>query len=364
MGSEPTMELSPALTQRIAKWRAFHADPTPGQILCTVTTWNMDLDLTPFGVEDRPVNGWDYRRERRALAENTVRALRGRQQLLRELDLDDIPFVSPGVGIATHSLYLSGGEMVMDEHNTWAHPVLHQWNQVDTLRPDPEREWFRFLEEMDRHFVDLADGDYAVQTFGHFGPSDMANALRGNDLFLDVYDAPDQVDRLLQRCVEAGAWLERRLRTLVPPTEGGRVIWGAWLPGDPVFQSEDASDLCAPATYRDLFRPHTEAFAAAFDGCFIHHHARGLHVHPDIAAVRGLRMVEVSLDPNCDRPIDRLPELYEANRDLPLMTRATPADIHAHIDRIKEGRIFLSIDVPTLSEAKETIAFLRRHSRL
>jgi hypothetical protein len=357
------MPYQPWLIERVERYRAFFADKTPGQILVTLALWDMGIDLgVPGG---RPLNAWDFETETDAFAEQRVRHLRAAIALHREIGDDWIPYASPGAGIALNSIYYSGAAMIPGKSTSWVHPVIHDWDDLAHLRPDPENRWFRFIRQVTERFVALNEGDYVVQTFSHFAPMDMANALRGNTLFTDFYDAPAQVHALTQRCVEGIVWLEREQRKIVPiDVAGGTVIWGTWVPGPVIFMSEDAPDLCSAETYVEFGRPYTNQVSEAMGGAWIHHHARGYQVHQAVAQVKDLRLLQISLDPNCEPPIHRLDDLYMWNGDLPLMTHCHARDVYEHIDQIKQGRLVLMLTADDLAEARETLAFIRQHSQV
>ena len=46
------------------------------------------------------------------------------------------------------------------------------------------------------------------------------------------------------------------------------------------------------------------------------------------------------------------------------MTRCTVEDVYEKIDVIKKGRVMLMLIVENLDEARETVAFIRKHSRV
>jgi hypothetical protein len=115
--------------------------------------------------------------------------------------------------------------------------------------------------------------------------------------------------------------------------------------------------------YVEFARPYTDQVSEAMGGAWIHHHARGFHVHREIAQVKGLRQLQISLDPNCEPPIHRLDDLYAWNGDIPLMTHCHARDVYEQIDAIKRGRLVLMLTADTLAEAREAIAFIRRYSR-
>jgi hypothetical protein len=358
------MSYQPWLKNRIEKFNAFFADDTPGQILVILALWDMAVDYEALGIPDRPLDTWDFPTDAEAFAEHNVRHLRAGIELTRNIEDDRIPYVSPAIGIALNSVFYSGAPMIIGPDTSWVHPVIHDWDDLEGIRPDPANSWFQVISRINRRFVAMNAGDYAVQTFSHFAPMDMANALRGNQIFFDFYDAPDQVHALMQRCVEGIVWLEQEQRKIVPDVLGGTAIWGTWSPGPSLMMSEDAPDLCSPEIYREFGRPYTEQVAAAIGGCWIHHHALGMHVHGEVARVKGLRQTELSLDPNCPRPVDRLPQLFELNNGLPLMTRCYPRDVYEKIEEMKQGRLIIALSAGSLEEARETIAFVRKHSRI
>ena len=359
-----SIEYQPWLGDIIERYRAFFADDSPGSILVKLSTWDVPLDYASVGFEGRELDSWSFPDDAEAFAEHCLRRLRAERELVRSVEDDRIPSINPGLGIALNSVYYSGAEMIRGRDTTWAMPAVGGRGDIEALRPDPDNPWFGLIGRMNRRFCELNDGDYAVQTFSHLGPMDFANALRGNDLFTDFYDAPEMVHTLMERCVEAVLWLEREQRRIVPEVRGGTVIWGTWSPGRSVFMSEDASDLCSPATFTEFGRPYTERISEAAGGCWIHHHAKGLHVHGEIARVKGLRALEISLDPNCERPIDRLPELYESTGGVPLVTRCEPRDVYERIDEMRQGRLILELKTGDMKEAREAVGFVRKHSRI
>jgi hypothetical protein len=353
----------PWLERRIDRFRAFFADPAPGQILVTLALWDMGIDYGDYGVPGRPLSAWDLATELDAFAENRIRQLRVAIRLHREVGDDWVPFVNPGFGIALNSVYASGAAVIPGEATTWVHPVIREVSDLEELALDPDNVWFRRITALNRRYVTMSEGDYTVQTFSHFAPMDMANALRGNALFTDFYDDPEFVHALMAYCVEAILWLERAQREIVDDVLGGTVIWGTWMPGDVIFMSEDATDLCSSRIYETFARPYTEAISQAVGGCYIHHHARGYHVHEAIAQVDGLRQLQISRDPNCAPPVARIEELYAWNGDVPLMTHCDARDVYEHIDAMKRGRLILQLTADDLDQARETIQFIRDQTR-
>jgi len=358
-----TGPVKPWLRSRIERHHEFWKDETPGRFLVTLALWEMRIDYARHGFKGRPLNSWSFPDDAEAFIDLQTRRVAIDAQVLQEADDDRIPCLSPGIGIAIHSAWFSDSEVIIGKDTSWTHPVIDSWDKLETLRMDENNRWLRMISRMNRRLVERNEGDFATQTFSHLGPMDMANALRGNALFTDVFETPDEVHALMDKCAGAILWLEVEQRRIVPPVQGGTPIWGVWHPGNAVFMSEDATDLATPDIYAEFGRPYADRVSAAAGGCYIHHHAYGLRCHEAIARVAGLRVLQISQDPNCPPPIDSLGRLMEWNRGVPLMINCTPRQVYENINALKRGRVIINLQARDPAEARETVRWIRAQSR-
>ena len=350
--------------EKTEKYRTFFNDPQPGQILVLVCPYTFPVDYSRWGIEERTLDSWDLQKESREFIEYQVRKLRCFLNYTKDLDNDYMPSLCANPGIGLNSAYVTDEDNLYGKETSWVHPSVHQWEDMQKLKLDSNNRWVQLMMRMSQHIVDFCEGDYAPSTITHFAPMDMANAIRGNQLFYDFFDEPEQVHALLDFSAEAIIWMERELRKIIRPVLGGRVSGSMWFPGEAPFFSEDATDLCSPEIYEAFGAQYTQKVLDAVGGAYIHHHAKGWHVHRQISSLKGLKTVEISWDPNCRRPIDHLREVYELTGSVPLMTRCTSADVYEKIEQIQMGRMILMLDVKSLDEAKETVRFIRKHSRI
>jgi len=244
------------------------------------------------------------------------------------------------------------------------HLALDTLDDIDKLRFDPMNRWIRFMRRYMQRAAELCEGDYCVSMLAAFAPSDLANALRGNEFFYDLYDEPEKSDHLLSICADAILSLYRELNPYTLEPDGGFCAGGLWMPGSGLFMSEDGADLCSPEHYRRHFFPQTQRIINETGGAYIHHHAKGWKIHAEIAKLKGLRFLEFSWDPNCPRPVDHLDELLELSLAVPLQIRCTLDDLKKYIDQIRQGRIAVMVNVDTLDEAKEAVRLVRKHSKI
>jgi hypothetical protein len=362
--SEARPQLEPWLERRLRRHRLFFEDERPGSVLGLICPYTFPLSYDAVA-PDRALSDWDFPADAEAFADYEVARLRHFVDVTRDLENDFIPSVTPFLGIGMHSAFFSDAELMFGTDTSWAEPVIHEWADLDRLQLDESNRWYRLIVRIAERFRSLAAGDFLTGTFWHFGPSDMAGALRGNELFTDLYDDPQAVQRLLERSADATIWLEEHLRPVAGDQAGGTALAGAWwIPETIPFMSEDTADLCSPDAYEELFGPATERVTRHFGGGFIHHHARGRHVHPQITRVAELSAVEMSWDPNIEAPIDYLDELIEAGGSMPLQTRCTAAQVYENIETILRGRVILMINVASLEEAADVMRFIRSHSRV
>lgn len=358
------MSYNNRIVDKVAKYRQFFSDNTPGQIIVNICPYTFEPDGRPWEPEKRPLSSWDFDRQYREFMMERVGAVRRFLEFTRDLDNDYVPAVNPDLGAGVNSAWFSGAPVTIGDDTSWTHPVIHRWGDLENLRIDRSNRWVGLLREMVFCAVEACDGSYVPGTFPHFAPGDMANALRGNDLFIDLYDEPEQVHALMGKCAEATVWLERELRGIAGDVCGGNVTANIWFPGPAPYLSEDFTDLCSAESYRTFGFRHTQKVLDELGGAYIHHHAKGYHVHGVIAKLKGLKTLEISLDPNGPKPVEHLPELFEINAGMPLMIRCAARDVYEHIEDMKRGRLIIMLNIDNLCEGRDAVRFIRKNSRI
>lgn len=357
------MNFSPEIETALMRYKAFYASPQPGQLLVTVCPYTFYVPR-PEGYVRRRLCDWHPFEDAERMAEASVAAERHFVNYTRSVESDYIPSVSPAYGIGLCSAFLSNMEVIPGNDTSWIHPAMEDLYDERRLRFDPSNPWIDFMQRYMRRAAELCDGDYCVATYGAMAPSDLANALRGNDLFYELYDDPDGVRRLLMRCVEATEAVYQLIHPLIVAPDDGFVAGGMWMPGEGLFLSEDCADICSPKSYASLYGPATQELVNRLGGAYIHHHAKGWAIHPLIARLENIRFIEFSWDPNCPRPVDHLDELLELSLKTPLQIRCTLADLRKYLPQMRQGRISVMVNVDTLDEAREAVRLVRKSSIL
>lgn len=363
------MSYSRRMESLAEKYRQFFEDKTRGQILALICPYTFHIDYSPLNLRSGGFDSWDYDTELREYVENGIKRLRYFMEYTGDLDNDYIPAMGMNFGYGPHSAYYSGQEVIMGEETSWTRPFLTSWDKLDDLRLDKNNYWYRKILEGYGYIKEFNTGDFAVSCFSNAGPADMANALLGDALFYDIYDEPEMVHRLMAKCVDAITTLEEDIYTAADPvtagSEKGQVTANVWFPRRAPYLSEDFNDLCSLEQFREFGFKYTQKILDTFGGAFIHHHAKGRHIHGELAKLRNLRLLEISWDPNCPRPIDEdLPGIIEEHGDLPLMIRCRAEDVYNRIGELKKGRIILMLNLDTLQEGREVMKFIRKNSKI
>jgi len=361
------MDYNKKLHDLADKYKQFFSDNTPGQIIAMVPPYTFSLDYGALGLPPRKnLDEWDFN-NLRPFFEQGLKRQRAYEMYTKDMENDYVPTMGVNFGYGAHSAYFTGAEVIMGKETSWTKPWLTDWAMLDDLKHDENNLWFRRIMEGYQLLKEMQDGDYVVNGFANAGPGDMANAIRGDELFMDVYDEPEKVHRLMDLCADAAIWLEEAyIKTVNSRLKGGTVTANTWFPGDAPYLSEDFSDLCSPDLFAEFGQKHTQKIIDHFKGAFIHHHAKGAHIHHLLANMPHLKLLEQSWDPNCSRPIDRLPELIEMHNanNLPFMTRCHATDVYDRIDELKKGRVVLMINLDNLEQGKEVMKFIRKHSKI
>ena len=351
------MRLCPHLDEVIARAKRFCGDDGAGGALI-----NIDLHGSGFPLVPRtPLHRWSFPRDLRPFLDEQIAILEETWAKKEGVDDDAIPCLYPRFGIAEHSAFV-GGEVEYGADTSYAHPCIREWADLDRLELRADSPWLRMVVDGLAYLVDRSAGGFAVMQRGSMAPLDLANALRGNDLFMDFYDCPEEVHRLLDFCTRACRFYIDAQRRVLPDFHGG-VISGCyvWMPGDSFGHlSEDASVLCSAAQYREFGRPYTARLVEPFNHAFMHLHTAGARTFRDITSIEHLDYFELANDPNTPRGIEVLREHRALFAGKIVKLFVTFEEIRAHVDFLRQVRTILFCTVRDAQEGRAAVEFVRR----
>jgi hypothetical protein len=262
-------------------------------------------------------------------------------------------------GYGAFGAVFGDGALRFASDTSFIDPALTDWADLGALDLSAPRFWSDVFVEAGRALSRQAEGRFLVNAFPAPTPLDVANLLRGNDVFLDFHTEPVRLKQLLALAAEALIAYLGRIREATADPWGGQLAFSRWIPRGAVIV-EDAADLCSPEVYREFAAPFTQRVIHAVGGAYLHHHSLGRHQYANIAALEGLYVQQISSDPNCRRPITEVAEIFAQVGDLPIDLECTAEEVYEHAAELKRGRAIISVELDDRPEACELVAFVRR----
>ncbi|MDP3064642.1 MAG: hypothetical protein Q8O40_15775 [Chloroflexota bacterium] len=185
----------------------------------------------------------------------------------------------------------------------WIGEGLHDWAQLPGVRFDRENPWFQRLAEFMQALARQSAGRYAVASPQLGQPADLLMHIRGPEkLAADLYDCPDKVAALVERCVDLSASAVAAAYELVPKRLGGYAgtIRYFWAPGQIVEMSEDVTIIMSPASHRKWVAPIHKALGSRYPYNILHLHSCSLHTVDNVLEIEEVTAVEITPDFGAD----------------------------------------------------------------
>jgi hypothetical protein len=271
-----------------------------------------------------------------------------------------------GVG-STASLF-TGGKVQFEEYTSYSRDTfIKTWDDIDKLTFDPENRWVEYDLQYWRGFSSAYSPGMAACPHFFRSPLDLANDLRGNQIFIDLHDSPDEVDRLLTRCtdmiIEAANYLRDEIPLLREAPSG---IWGmATSDSDVVVINGDPVDLISPEMGERFNHPHIDRIAREAGKVFFHHHTLGVSRVTSVAKMEGMWVQNFIYDPKAPKVLDIVDdEWIAASHRAPIdvcqdLTEAR--DIDEVLERMSPGRFIVHCYKEKLDDVQELVARIRRY---
>lgn len=153
------------------------------------------------------------------------------------------------------------------------------------------------------------------------GPFDNAELLRGSEIYIDLYESPDVVQRLLAHMVEAQVGLATHLRGVIREgCDGFSHQHATLLPGHVLIRNDTPINI-SPEMYREHVAAHDEAVLKHLGGGGIHFCGKGEHLVPEILKLPSLTALDLGQPQKND--LDRIYALA-ATRKIPIVRVRLP----------------------------------------
>jgi len=365
------------LKRRLARQKAFHASGKAGDLLICFNRWMRYANLTSFLtalLERGPVDEiLDPINVRRAI-EDYVALLTDSYSKVYEIDDDMLPCATVFFGIGAVTAAMTGLEPTFDGSvdTSWLEPNLG-WDEISALKFDENNKWIQFALNVNRELWRCWNEDFFLTPFMHRSPLDAANGIRGTELFMEMYSAPEKVHGLLDWCAEWSIMLEQYLHENVErPSGWGNGIWAMWLPERTVWINGDPVGLISREMQPVFEKPYTEKLFEACGRGFFHNHTIGLYQVDLVAATKGIIFQEITADPKQTTVSEALlndkkmrDRILEASMLAPIMIdNINVQQLDELLPIISEGRFVIWLNCEDASEASRAIHKVRKAGNL
>ncbi len=342
----------------VSRTRTFLQATTPGHYLVRVNLPTATLEIPPlyeFDLDRQLTEYFDWQ----------LKAARLVWRAKAELDDDTIACICPRFGIAEHSAWL-GMNVQFQERTCLPIPIIDSLADVKHLRLSETTKWFQYMQRGYEYLRQQQQGDFVLAVRGTMMPMDLANALRGDEIFTDFLLQPELAHALMQFLVKGIQWYYGRLRNWADQIEGGQVFifHDGWLgPNYLAHVSNDAALLCSMSVYEEFGFPYETALSQSYGGVLYHVHNEKMQFVPKVAQLPNLKLLEVSCDPKTVTPIENLPHILAQTGSANLLLEATSDQVRRRLEELKERNVFFNVQCTDQADAADIIQFVRRHTK-
>ena len=355
----------PAILRAVQRHREFHEGSRRWLVSVSVA-----IEKSAVEGQDRlpDFDDMDWHRDFDLYVE--VRHERARRAALSrlEMDIDDdwLPGYFPYFGAGIHSSYFRGCMLHHGGGTSYAHSLIESASQSDRLVVDLDGFWPRLLARGLAYARDHADGILPATLRGGNGPMDMANAVLGNVMFTEFYDAPDAMQRLMAVCTECLKTVFAFQKSHCSQIVGGYVapMGPLWIPSDSIGHiSLDAACLTGPDVFQEFEQPHLKALVPPGGGLVIHTHMLGRKAFGAMCATPGWLLFAPADDPGQPPLVDECAQMLDAIGQVPLLLRVPLGRLNDVLPMLQGHRVVVCVDAATDDEARRVTERVRSAER-
>jgi hypothetical protein len=184
---------------------------------------------------------------------------------------------------------------------------------------------------------------------------DLAGALRGEEIYYDLYDNPDELHELLDYCADATIQFAEDIYSLarkyLKDTE-----YGMWLLEGNINMSEDISCMISGDLYREFCAPHTQKVIDHFGVGHMHCHSRAMYLVKEICNLKNVANLWLATDPNQPRPMEHIEQLVQDANGVCLAIDCDSFDeIENNIDALRKGNFSICLPLDNVEEAYQAV---------
>lgn len=282
------------------------------------------------------------------------------EQLKQRIELldDSIPTAPTDLGPALMG-GIMGAEIKFENGTSWSEHPLKNWDDMDKYSFTPDNKWVKLIKNMTKYFLKNSQGKFAVGLANLMGPADILTCLRGpNSVCLDLYEHPQELRRLSEKCVEAYIKTINIQFDLIPRYYDGTCEgYMIWTPGRSNWLTCDISSILSPELYRNFFMEYDQQIVDELDNCWMHVHSGGAYMIEEFVKLKGLRGIQIVNDAPAGPSIkELLPLMKKVQENHCLILRKfNIEEIKNILGELSPAGLFIDTQCSSLEEAKKAL---------
>jgi hypothetical protein len=292
--------MTPKQARNRAHLTALFGGEFPGHALWFDGPWAEAPEPGDYAVSSLPLTAW---------RDSLLRTYEGQLAWHEALDDESVPYVKLGTGTELFAAAFGCEVHVYPDSPPAARPLVRSAAEAEALAvPRLSERHLARVFEMGALMREALGPDVPLGVPDIQSPFDVAALIwNKEDLYVAVYEQPDAVHRLVDKC-------EALLTAFWDAFRGelGEVNFchcpTAWAPPEMgVWLSEDEAGCLSAPMFARFCRPTLERLSARYGGLFMHCCATADHQYDNFAAIPGLRALNrVFQQPPGEQPaIDR-----------------------------------------------------------
>lgn len=274
-------------------------------------------------------------------------------------------FVNYGPGIAAGFM---GAQVHSVPETVWFEPAQELPIDQISLRVDWTNGWWERVSEVTRALVERMGDQVQISHTDLGGNLDILASFRTTQLLLmDLYDAPEHVERLISEITAAWIQYYDALDALIRPGCPGTSPWAPiWVDGTSYMLQCDFSYMISPRMFERFVIPDLVACCQHLSHGFYHLDGPGQIPHLDlllsIERLRGIQWVPGDGNPPQHEWLDLLGRIVDGGKLCQIYLGADSAlEIVRHLGG--KGFLFSVTDSMTADEAEAFLAAMEREDR-
>jgi hypothetical protein len=194
--------------------------------------------------------------------------------------------------------------------------------ELKDVRPcyDPTNRWWVRIRSLTAGALERWQGNVSISHTDLGGNLDILASLRGTQrLLVDLYDVPEEVERLTEQITHLWLRYYRELRDIIRSACWGTTPWAPiWSPGTTYMLQSDISAMFSPAMFERFVLPDLTTCCEYLDHGFYHLDGPGAIQHLDILLAMprlcGIQWVPTDRKPGSDEWLPLLKRIIDGGK--------------------------------------------------